>query len=112
MDLAAAFGPVRGLSTTVEFDDLLALRSSKTQVARVAEINTGIAVLDGTVRYHCSKGQRVQVEGGSWPFSGGTLSLEPTLLDFSGPTDRRLTFRVRAWMPPSSSSSSISRTSR
>lgn len=94
LDLAAAFGPVQGLKGTIRFDDLLALRSAPGQVASVAVINPGIPVTDGVIRYQTLPETRVQVEGGRWPFAGGTLALEPTLLDFSRPTPKRLTFRV------------------
>lgn len=94
MDLAAAFGPVSGLSTTVRFDDLLGLHTPPGQVATVREINPGIAVRDGIIRYQLLRDQRVKIEGGRWPFSGGELLLDPTLLDFSGPSERRLTFHV------------------
>jgi hypothetical protein len=94
MDLAAAFGPVSGLKTQVTFDDLLALRTKPGQVATVVEINPGIAVRDGVLRYQLLPEQRVAVEDGRWPFAGGVLTLEPTLLDFSGTKERRMTFRV------------------
>ena len=94
LDLAAAFGPVSGLKTRVTFDDLLALRTKPGQVATVTEVNPGIAVRDGVIRYQLLPDQRVAVEGGRWPFAGGALTLEPTLLDFSGTKERRMTFRV------------------
>ncbi|WP_083671902.1 YdbH domain-containing protein [Sphingomonas montana] len=94
MDLAAAFGPVTGLKTELMFDDLLNLRTAPGQIATVVEINPGIAVRDGVVRYRLLPDRRVQVEGGRWPFSNGELTLEPTLLDFSGATERRMTFRI------------------
>jgi hypothetical protein len=34
------------------------------------------------------------VEGGRWPYAGGELTLEETILDFSRPTPKQLTFRV------------------
>src|SRR3546814_19988626 len=37
--LAAAFGPVTGLTTTLTFEDLINLRTAPSQVATVAEIN-------------------------------------------------------------------------
>lgn len=94
MDLAAPFGPVEGLTTTVEFTDLLGLTSAPGQVAQVGVIRTGIDVIDGTIRYQLLPDERIMVESGVWPFMGGRLVLEETLLDFSQPTTKRLTFQV------------------
>lgn len=94
MDLAAAFGPVTGLKTQIAFTDLLALESAPGQVATVGSVNPGVPVQDGVFRYRLLSGARVQVEGARWPLAGGELILEPTLLDFSRPTQRRMTFRI------------------
>jgi len=94
IDLAAAFGPVRGLATELHFDDLLSMRTAPGQIAMAAEINPGVPVRDGRIRFRLLDAQRVQVEGGRWPFAGGELVLEPTLLDFSEQRERRMTFRV------------------
>lgn len=94
MDLAAPFGPVEGLTTTVNFTDLLALESAPGQVAEVDLIQTGIDVVDGTIRYQLLRDLKVRVESGHWPFAGGDLFLEETVLDFSKPTTKILTFRV------------------
>lgn len=93
-DLAAAFGPVRGLATELRFSDLLNLRSEPGQVATTIEINPGVPVRDGTIRFRLLDSQRVEVEGARWPFAGGELVLEPTILDFSERRERRMTFRV------------------
>ncbi|HLL32232.1 MAG TPA: YdbH domain-containing protein, partial [Allosphingosinicella sp.] len=83
-----------GLSTTVHFTDLLGLVSAPGQLAEVDLIRTGIDVFDGRIRYQLLPGMRVKVEGGRWPFAGGELFLEETVLDFSKPSPRRLTFRI------------------
>jgi hypothetical protein len=93
-DLAAAFGPVTGLAGEVRFTDLLALVSAPGQRATVKGINPGIPVTDGVVTFQTLANSRVQVEGARWPFAGGALTLDPTLLDFAGPAERRLTFHV------------------
>lgn len=92
--LAAAFGPVTGLTTTISFDDLIGLRTAPGQVAKVKEINPGIPVLDGEIEYRLLGDNRVRIEGGSWPFGGGKLLLHPTTLDFSAANARRLSFDI------------------
>ena len=94
MDFAAAFGPVEGLSTSLHFTDLLGLASAPSQVAEVDLVRAGIDVFDGRIRYQLLPGLRVRVEGGRWPFAGGELALEETILDFSQPSTKQLTFRV------------------
>ncbi len=93
-DLAAAFGPVTGIATEIRFTDLLALESAPNQVATIKSVNPGIAVTDGVIRYRTLADARVRIESGEWPFAGGRLTLDPTLLDFSRPSERRMTFRV------------------
>ncbi len=92
--LAAAFGPIEGLSGTIRFTDLLSLESAPNQVATVRSINPGVPVTDGRITYQTLPGTRIKVDRGVWPFAGGTLTLEPTLLDFSAARERRMTFRV------------------
>jgi hypothetical protein len=94
MDFAAAFGPVEGLSTSLHFTDLLGLVSAPGQEARIGLVRAGIDVLDGRLRYQLLPGLQVRVESGRWPFAGGELILEETILDFSKPSAKRLTFRV------------------
>ncbi|QIL02759.1 hypothetical protein G7078_08175 [Sphingomonas sinipercae] len=94
MDLAAPFGPVTGLSTNIRFTDLLGLETAPGQVATVASINPGIEVTNGTIRYQLLPDQLVKVERGEWPFMGGRLILQETILNFGAPTAKRLTFQV------------------
>jgi hypothetical protein len=94
MDLAAAFGPVTGLSGEIRFADLLALETEPGQVVTIATVNPGIPVENGTLRYRLLPGFRIAIEQGRWPFAGGELLLEPTVLDFAKDQVRRMTFRV------------------
>jgi hypothetical protein len=93
-DLAAAFGPVTGIAGEIRFTDLLNLETGPGQIATIKTINPGIAVSDGTIRYRLLAGTRVEVEEGRWPFAGGALVLEPTMLDFGQKIARRMTFTV------------------
>lgn len=93
-NLAAAFGPVEGLSGELRFTDLIGLVSAPGQIVTMRVVNPGVEVRDGVVRYRLEPGQKAHIEGGEWPFSGGTLALLPTTLDFSADVDRYLTFRV------------------
>lgn len=94
IDLAAAFGPVTGLQGTIRFTDLLGLVTAADQSVTIAEINPGIAVTNGVIRYRILPDRKLAVSEGLWPFSGGTLTLEPTVLDMVQPVARRLTFRI------------------
>jgi hypothetical protein len=94
MDLAAPFGPVTGLSTSIHFTDLLGLTTAPNQTASVASINPGILVENGTIHYQLLPNQLVRIERGEWPFMGGRLILRETVLNFARPTAKRLTFEV------------------
>lgn len=94
MNLAAAFGPVEGLTTEMVFTDLLGLETGPSQLATIASVNPGIPALNGKISYRLLPDQQVAIEAGRWPFAGGELILEPTVLDFGVEKERRLTFRV------------------
>jgi hypothetical protein len=94
LDLAAPFGPVTGIKTSLHFTDLLGLETAPGQVASIASINPGILVENGVIQYQLLPGQLVKVQRGEWPFMGGRLILRETILDFSKPSAKRLTFEV------------------
>lgn len=94
MDLAAAFGPVRGLSGTIEFTDLLGMVSAPHQKLTVASINPGIEVTDGVVDISLLPDQVLRLHEANWPFLGGTLKLEPTDLRLGLAEARRYTLTV------------------
>jgi hypothetical protein len=94
VDLAAPFGPVTGMRGTIHFNDLLGLTTSPGQMMTIQSINPGILVENGVVHYQLLPNQLVRIERGEWPFMGGRLILEETVLNFARPTAKRLTFEV------------------
>ena len=94
LDMAAAFGPVNGLSGRIRLSDLLGLATESPQSVKLASINPGIAVLDGEISYRLLPGLKAEILGGSWPFAGGRLSLQPTIMDLSTAATRHLTLKV------------------
>ena len=97
MDLAAPFGPVTGLSTTMHFTDLLKLETAPHQVATIASINPGIIVNNGVIHYQILPNNLVRIERGEWPFMGGRLILHETVLNFGSPSAKRLTFELQGF---------------
>jgi hypothetical protein len=97
MDLAAPFGPVEGLTTSVHFTDLLGLESAPGQIANIRSINPGITVTDGVIRYQLLGNNLVKIERGEWPFMGGRLILRETILNFGSPSPKRLTFELQGF---------------
>ncbi|WP_225007667.1 YdbH domain-containing protein [Novosphingobium percolationis] len=94
LDLAAAFGPVKGLSGSLRFTDLLGLVTAPHQVLKVAAVNPGIEVNDGTIDIQLLPGQVLRLNGAHWPFLGGNLALEPTELRLGLAETRRYTLLV------------------
>lgn len=94
LDLAAAFGPVKGASGTIAFSDLLSLTTAPDQVINVASINPGIEARDGTIGFNLRDGQFLGVTGGQWPFMGGQLYLRPVNLNLGVAERRRYVLEV------------------
>jgi hypothetical protein len=94
LDFAAAFGPVRGASGTIEFTDLLGLTTAPDQRIRIAAVNPGVEVLDGELVFSLSGGQLLSVGGASWPFMGGTLTLRQVDLNLGISEQRRYVFEI------------------
>ena len=82
------------MSGTIHFTDLLGLTTPPGQVLTVTSINPGILVENGVIHYQLLPNQLVKIERGEWPFMGGRLILQETVLNFARPTAKRLTFEV------------------
>ncbi|MFL6854541.1 MAG: YdbH domain-containing protein [Sphingomicrobium sp.] len=94
MDLAASFGPVTGMNGTIHFTDLLGMQTAPGQLVTLESVNPGILVENGTLRYQLLPDNLVKIERGEWPFMGGRLILQETILNFGRPSPKRLTFEV------------------
>lgn len=94
LDFAAAFGPVRGLAGTVRFTDLLGLVTAPDQQITVAEVNPGIPVENGVIRYALEPGKVFAFQTGKWPFLGGTLELRPVRMTLGVEETRRYVFVI------------------
>ncbi len=97
MDLAAPFGPVTGFTTQIHFTDLLGLTTAPHQVATARSVNPGITVTDGVIQYQILPHNLVKIERGEWPFMGGRLILQETVLNFGSPSAKRLTFQLEGF---------------
>ncbi|MBC2666212.1 YdbH domain-containing protein [Novosphingobium flavum] len=96
LDFAAAFGPVKSASGTVEFTDLVNFTTAPHQRLAIASINPGIEVTDGAILFQMKKGNVLAVEGGEWPFLGGMLHLRPVDLNIGVAETRRYVLDIEA----------------
>ncbi|MFN2100407.1 YdbH domain-containing protein [Altererythrobacter sp. MF3-039] len=94
LDFAAAFGPVEGASGTVEFVDLINLTTAPGQTLKVASINPGIEIFDGEIEFNLKDGTALSLAGGTWPFLGGTLTIQPVDLNLGADEVRRYILMV------------------
>ena len=94
LDFAAPFGPVEGASGTIRFADLLALRTEPNQTLNVASINPGIVVDNGSVAFDLESSEVLQIREGTWPFMGGTLTMQPVTLNIGRSEERRYRFVI------------------
>lgn len=95
LDLAAAFGPVTGAAGTLHFTDLLGLTTAPDQKVTLAKINPGIEVDKGVVHFSLTNGQVIHIDGASWPFMGGRLTMQPVTIRIGAKEERRYEFDVK-----------------
>jgi hypothetical protein len=96
LDLAAAFGPAKGVSGTIEFTDLLGMVTVPGQVLKIASINPGIEADDGVLTFALLGGTNhvLAIEGAQWPFLDGRLELLPTRMTLGIAETRRYVLKV------------------
>lgn len=94
LDFAVAAGPVEGLAGTVTFTDLIHMVTAPHQVLRIASINPGVEVVDGTVDLQLDPGQVLRINAAHWPFEGGALRLEPAAINLGVAEPHRFVLSV------------------
>ncbi len=70
------------------------MTTAPNQRLRVASINPGIEVLDGEIAIQLRNGEVLALEGGRWPFMGGTLTMHPVEIRFGAAEERRYVLEV------------------
>ncbi len=96
LDLAAAFGPIRGLRGEVRFTDLINLTTAPGQVLEIGAVNPGIEVLGGRMKFSMTNGEVIAIEDGRWPFMGGELIVRPVTLRYGSEEGQRYVFEMIA----------------
>ena len=110
MDLAAPFGPVdRPDHQHPLHRSARTSRPRRTRSRRSRRSTPGITVENGVIHYQLLPHNRVKIERGEWPFMGGQLILEETVLDFGSQRQAADLRACRASTPSSSSTASASR---
>jgi len=94
LDFAAAFGVVEGASGTVNFIDLVGLTTAPDQHIRMKMVNPGIEIFDGEMAFSLTDGEVLRFEKGTWPFLGGTLTMQPLTLTIGAEEERRYVFVI------------------
>jgi hypothetical protein len=82
---------------TIHFNDLLGLTTPPGQVITMQSVNPGILVENGVIHYQLLPHQLVKIERGEWPFMGGRLILQETVLNFGRAAPKRLTFELQGF---------------
>ena len=81
MSLATATIPiVNDVRGEIAFDDLFALTTPPGQALTIGELNPGIAVSEGQVRFQLLDESRVSIERAEFAFASGHLAMTPTTI--------------------------------
>lgn len=89
----AALGPVTGIDGQIAFDDVLKLHTLPHQTLHIGAVDPGIAVEAVVAEFQLLGTGSVAVERLSWPFTGGIMTVQPTLIR-TGATRRTFTVLV------------------
>lgn len=85
--------PLKGISTRIQFDDLLSLRSAARQELKVAQLALASKQLvDGAVIFSLLDSRRIHIHQSSWALGDGSVSVGERVIDLDRSDAIRLTF--------------------
>ena len=89
-----SLGPIKGISGTMWFDDLLALTTLPGQQLSIAQLNPGVKIENGVITFQILGPSRLRMEAARWPFADGELAIEPQDIEIGAdPFKMRLVLR-------------------
>ena len=77
---SATIPQITNVSGEIAFDDLLLLTTPPGQTLTIGELNPGVSVANGRVRFQLLPEQQVRIENAEFDFAEGTLALAPTTI--------------------------------
>jgi hypothetical protein len=80
-------GSITGISGRVTFDDIVRVRTAPGQTLTLAEVNPGIPLRAGRIRFQLLSPTQARLEDARWPFAGGELVILPTDWTVQGASD-------------------------
>ncbi|MBU6371936.1 MAG: YdbH domain-containing protein [Alphaproteobacteria bacterium] len=90
----AGLGPISGVVGVIAFDDLTRFTTPPGQEIRLGEINPGVVVRDGTVRFQLKENGIIALESAQFPFARGILSVQPAQVTI-GAAETRYTLELK-----------------
>lgn len=80
-------GAIDGINGEIRFSDMIGLTTFPSQKLTFAHINPGIPLENGELSLQLVAGERLLIEGATWPLAGGTIALQPTEWTIAGRTE-------------------------
>ncbi|WP_084395719.1 intermembrane phospholipid transport protein YdbH family protein, partial [Henriciella aquimarina] len=80
-------GAVNDVNGRLEFSDILSLSTPPGQTVTLGEINPGIPLKDGTIRFQLTNATQATIEEARWPFAGGELVVNRSSWTIAGTED-------------------------
>lgn len=87
-------GPVKGVSGRIKFSDIFAIKTDGVQNLKIASLNVGIPLNDGNIDFSIDGDKNINIHNALWPFSDGSLFLEPDKIPFYG-NERKVTIYAK-----------------